>query len=268
MTRLTEDVDAGQLGLAGIPILPSAAAAQGFAGRGPETSILRFRGNDDDPLMMSASVSVSDSTNSAQAFGPIVGIAKWGSGKGGMIVAEFDVPGNNYPQTFLDGQGNVYLGGGVELSVPGSSLEILLRNDGNVIPAIGNVAIGSGVPSAFGTSSFGPGNKPKSDLFRTIWQVSAGIGSGLAAAGATDINVPPFAKTVRIFRASGGAVPTSPTIRVSLVRNGGRIIETYVVAADTPTPELPLPAGVFAIHIGNISAAEILQLAAIFTIGI
>lgn len=260
---LTHDVPQGNLGSSNVELPPAAAAATIQTGQGQIKPLVRFRGNDHDPQIVSASLYAFDKTNSANPFGPIVGIARWGSGLSNTHEAEFDLPANNYTQAQMITRSIVLKGGGAIISVPCSSLEVDARNDANYIPPIGDQAIGFSTISGFGSGAIGVGNRVSSPLFRTIWAVSGTAGNGLGAAASTNVNIPPFARSARVVRSGTAGIGNS--LRITQA-TAGFTADSFVVATDALCPEFVLAGGATFLTLLNTDAVEIRKMAVIFTI--
>lgn len=271
MNLLTRKAMMGQLGQSATRVPPAATAAKGSAGQGPPQPIVKFAGVERDPQVVTASVFVFDPSNGVTDYGPMVGIALWGSGNSDMHIAEFDIPGSRFTQGSLDQFGQVEQGGGAIISVPCSSLEMRVRNDGNFIPPVGTLAIGSSNINGFGSGAIGVGNQT-SELFRTIWMVNAaaGGGAGLGVGASTRANVPPYARTVRIMRLTdvAGAIQAN-AMRVFRVNKTTGTYDVFTVAANALCPEVPISGNDVQIGIINDDGAQqIDKAAAIFGIGI
>lgn len=203
---LLDGVNATLVGGPLIILPPAAAPTIGRLGQGALTSLVKF---DADigakhnaqklgrvPLVMTGSVFGSG------GGGPLVGVARWGSGNGYQQAMEFDIQ-LGFPEATLTpppAAGSTL--GGQLFSVPGTSLEIAGRNDANFIPGAGSTALGIGVgafPPSSGTASIGTGNRAGAGgaLTRTIYSY---FNPAVPVVGAFNVAVPAFAKRFRVLR--------------------------------------------------------------------
>lgn len=272
MNLVTKDVAQGKIGQASQTVV--AAATPGKRALGELRGLIQFRGQDEDPQVISASLYALQPSNVAFAPGPLVAIIGWGAGDGGQHVAEVDLPSTQYSQATKEAFGGIGVGNGSGciISVPCTTLEIACRNDGALIPPIGNTPIGSSIDGQ-AQAHIGVGNRASGSgqLFRTIWQVNGTAGNGLAAAATTEIVIPPFARSVRVMRGTvnnfgGAALGTAPAFRVGKVGINGQLVDPIVVAADAACPEIPLSGSDALLGITNTGGVEILVMYALFTI--
>lgn len=250
--RLGTGVNPGMLGgTTAVPIPPAVAAGVGIAGQGQAVNILQFRpsniasenGQEQNiaPEMITATVVGNGGT------GPLVGIARWGSGRSGMFTMEFDIPmpgaqGN----AFVITNTSVPTLGGVMLSVPGEALEISARNDANMKTRaqdapMGNSALGN--PLAY--AALGLGNRKSSNLYRTVFgvwnNVAVAPGGGLADAAFVTVNVPPFATAYRVFRSVGSGAGAGHISYQTLDTQGNQLDGPIDLAMGVLSPEIILP---------------------------
>lgn len=259
--------------------LPAAAvAAEGSRGQGQVISLVKFSSDTADkkdqlklgrvPLVLTASIAGNGGT------GPLVGIARWGSGNGTQQEMEFDIqqgfPLVTTPGVALRGRA----AGGTLFSVPATSLEIAARNDANFLPSgplgatpvsapLGTVA--DGVPSA--TASLAIGNRAGGKaLTRTLYALYAPAGPGMipGAGGELLIAVPAFAKRFRVFRNSAANSISIVTVNNSFTDIDG----PYNEAANTTPQTYELPGAASSIRIRNTGGTNILVLGAVFELGL
>ena len=177
---------------------PAAAAAEGAAGQGAWTTLVKLPGDvahrgdpqkiERVPLILTASVFAQVGT------GPVVGRAMFGAGNGTQQIVEFDVQ-IGAPLAQTPGITSAANTGGSILSVPATSLQVDVRNDANLIvsgPLTGgplSLKLGDtsqGTPLVTGSMGQGP-RSGSSQLTRTIYirnQAVAGVPAG------TSVQVP------------------------------------------------------------------------------
>lgn len=289
MSDLFKNADPNTIGNS-TTVFPRPSPAQGLAGLGEEKTVVKFQPSaqglrstdrqqdalqeqEGDPSVLTVSIYATPQNGSVFA-GPVTGIALWGTGSGMTNVAEFDIP-------VMTQRGPVTVPaitppeGGVQLSVPATSLEIRARDDANFVPPpiIGpNNAIGTIGSSAPGrepvlvTASIAVGVRPPhSRLTRTIWMVSTVLAAnGLTQNNSGTINIPPYASSFRVMRnANGSSSAASINVQIgsnSQIGNDGG----YNVAAGVLSPEFPLSGQEGTVTITNTDANTILSLAVVF----
>lgn len=240
------------------PILASGSAGKGALGQ--PVSLIQFSGSDKDPRVMTASVSAL--TNPG-ATGPYTGIVRWASGLGDQQQLEFDI----VCITNLLAQGLVSGQGGTQISVVGSSMEVLVRNDAGFRPngdpandPLGDPTLG-GIPF---TASIGVGNKP-SGLTPQRTVVAVNKVGGLAAAAFTIAIIPPFARSFRVFRSS--AAESISFAQMSLYGGGNQIDGPYNVGANVVAPSVELLGNASVIKITNTGGAALDVVGVVFQLG-
>jgi len=234
-------------------LAPAAAAAQGLPGLGPLVSLIQFGppiGAKHDPqklgrtpLVMTASVFGQGGT------GPIVGIARWGSGNGYQQSLEFDIE-LGFPQATFGGIPPGSTVGGQLFSLPGTSFEIAARNDLNFVPSAGSIALGAvlapPVPSQ-ASASLGTGNRASGGLglTRTVYGY---FNPAVPLVGTATIPVPAFAKRFRVFRSTGVVAAAAITV---LVTDGNFVIidGSYNEAAGAPPAIYHLPSAASTVQV-------------------
>lgn len=241
MSDLMEGQNPGSFGGTITELSPSAV------GPGQPSSLFQFRGDPNDPQMITVALNaIANNPNIGAPGGYVVGTASFGSGTSGAQKFEFDVPLRNANDGF---------GSGTLLSVPAANLEISVRNDGGVVPPGGtSVPLSSGgivTVSAAAATKPRPGNTP---LTRTIYGVLASVvGNGVAPGVTLSISVPAFAKSFRVLRSS--IATTAININVSSYLGGGIIDGPYVIAAGAAAPSISLPSGATTVSIQNDAAS-------------
>jgi len=297
MSDLFKGADPSTIGNSAQNVIAAANAAVAPNGYGQEKTVVKFipaanggwRTDDqnlqqeDDPLILTASLYAIPIPSNADPGGPIVGIALFGSGSGNTQVAEFDIPvirsdgplliSATQPQPFT---------GGVQISVPATSLEIRARNDANLIPlnsftsTIGaNEALdpaGSAVPIVV-TGSIARGLKPTyARATRTVWLVKLPDGGATFSPGKAAIGfIPPFATSLRVARSTGVNFPSVAPgqITVHLLGSDDSLSDAIVVPAGTMCPEIPLSGQFKSFVVENTDAAATFKrIAGVFTLGI
>jgi hypothetical protein len=256
MNLVTHDVDQGKIGQSAKTVPAANAASKGQAGLGPLTGIIQFKGQTEDPQMLTASIMGADPGNTGFTYGPLTAVIQWGSGNSDTHVAEVDI------QTTAGLGQLVGLIGGTVVSVPASSLEVSARNDGNFIPNVGNLPIGQPRDGAASALMAVGSRSSSGQLRKTNWAVLGTAGNGLAAAGQAAIVIPPFATGVRVFRSGG----TAMVVQLVMIAGGGLAIDPINVAANTPCPFIPLSNQVLAVQVTNSGPAEITSLFGLFDI--
>lgn len=250
--RLSTGVNPGMLGgTTGASIPPAPAAGVGVLGQGQAVNVLQFRpsnvtssdGQEQNiaPEMIVASVVGQGGT------GPLVGIARWGSGRSGMFQMEFDIPmpgaqGN----AFIITNTSVPTLGGAFIAVPGEALEISARNDANMKTRAQDTPMGNsqlGNPQAY--AALGLGNRKSSPLYRTIFgvwnNVAVAPGGGLVDGGFVTVNIPPFATAYRVFRSVGSGAGAAHVSFQTLDTQGNQLDGPIDLAMGVLSPEIALP---------------------------
>lgn len=194
---------------------------------------------------------VNDSTNYS---GPIVGIVEFGNGSA-LNRVEVDVPnGNNststtagafpLPSSWLAVAGTVPAGG-TSVSVPGSSVRVLARHDGNGRVWDPTVPISSNLHPVQVQAHISYGIRTAGDnrLFRTL-MVSNFLGA-VPLNTTNYVAVPPYAKSVVIYRVHPDGT-TLEAVTVNLLSRQlfglapGINIETVNIAVGANSPVIPL----------------------------
>jgi len=233
-------VQPGNVGGVGtnIPAAPAASPTAGsLLGIGPWTQLLKFVGQvraEDGtlcapPSAVTVAVSVLlQQSGEVNARGPFVGRVVWTSGNGAPNTAFFDIPPGVFPDP------SVLQQSGALFTVNADTVEVSAMNLGNYIPPGGNTVLGSDVPGkGWANISEGPrgGAIP---LTLTQW-AAFGVGAFVAPATARVI-VPPFAKSFRIFRASGAQAVVFQQSAPGFAAVDG----PYTIAAGVPSGTYPL----------------------------
>jgi hypothetical protein len=266
LPRLLDGVLKAQVGSPLMPLPLAAVAAVGQPGLGREQTLMNLGPNTDlhgrgthlglAPEVVTATVyGVGGGSG-----GPIVGIARWGSGNGVQQQIEFDVP---FAGSTLD---SLAFCGGAILAVPCTSLTILARNDGNFIPNAGGSPIGSSfgpVGPVFASTSIGMGPKQgNAQLTRTIWAINGG--AGLAPTGVVSVPVPPWAQRFRVLR-----YDASETIQVAMQTAGlDQCGGPFNEAANAQPAVYPVPSTCTAVNVKNTGAGAITNLLLVFELGL
>jgi len=252
-------------------LLPAApAAAVGSAGYGQLTTLFRFNPDVQKhgkpshlgrvPEILTASV------NGYGGTGPLVGVARWGSGNGSQQVCEFDIQ-LGFPFFLGSNPGGNAATGGVLFTVVGTSLQVDARNDANLIPnvGIGNAALGNaaiGPPLATGSMAKGP-RAGGAALTRTIVGTYAPGGPGLAPTTSVNMQVPAFAKKATIFR-SNAVEP----VQVSFTDlQGTQLDGPYNLAANAPSPTFVLQPNMLFVSVANTGGAALQVVGVVFELG-
>lgn len=268
---LLDGVGAGRVGSGSLAIPQAQAAAEAPAGQGKPVALIKFVGADrkgqdvgSSPHTLCGTIVAFSpvGTGVTHVGGPLVGIARWGSGNGSQAICEFDVPvstGISDPVA------------GALITVAGDSLELLVRNDGNLRPSTGSDPLNGGVttPTPSGSASIAIGNRAGStQITRTVYAMFNPGGAGLASGGLLAIPVPAFARTFRIFRHNEPIVAgTMPPVNVSV--GGTFVVEgPFLIAAGVQSPEFQIPGGCFTVICVNPGPGAIEVLGAVFTIGL
>jgi len=190
--------------------------------------------------------------------GPIIGIVEWGTG-GAFQRIEFNVPPAFTWRQNGDIGSPVQGQNGVTLTVCGSSIRVLGRNDARQPPANDPTAfIGPDLDGNFGAFISQDANvKPCSPLQRAFVVVS-GNGNALAALGGVSIGIPRFAKRVRFPR-----TPSTATIDVAV---GGDLAgSAYTVSIGAGSEgQIELSPLANTLTISNTSGGNITNLTAVF----
>ena len=271
----------GAFGKTGIPIPRSGNV--GVHGQGPLTSVLSFPGCPNDPQMLTATLYARTNLNAPDAgeglvamgnTGPLVCVAKWGSGESGQLFVEFDMPIGINASLVAPGQMGGDYGGGAVISVPGSQLEIGMRNDASLTPRAGDLSLGDTSDSnVFANSPTVSGNigvgtrSPSTSLSRTIWAVNGTAGEvpiGLTPGNHVDVILPPFAQTFAVLRNPGLAIGVS-----QINQFGTEIDGPYAIPAGVPCPEMVLNNATYFIRVLNSdNALALLKVAVVYGLSI
>lgn len=264
LPRLLDGLNKGLVGSPLIQLPLAAATGVGAKGQGPTRTLINL-GPDidlkDNPLKLGRVPVVLTATVfgvGSGAEGPLVGIAQWGSGNGAQQAIEFDIP-------LTGAQGT----GGALLAVPGTALTIAARNDGNVLPRVGDSPIGSifapfadkTTPAA--SASIGIGNKQSnSQLTRTVWAVNGG--AGLAPVGSVLVKVPTWAQRFRVLRFDAGN-----TIQTTIATLGSQTLSGPInEAANAPPTLYALPSGADTVQVTNTGGVALAFVAIVFELGL
>lgn len=274
--------DPGWVGGPAKPLPAASAAADGVLGQGPLVTLLQFQPDiteyaqsaDPSHAKLARLLTRSPRVLTASVFaqggtGPLIGVAQWGSGNGAQQSAEFDLPTAGFggslllsPNTLVDAQG------GVILSVPATSLNIVARNDANLIPPGGAQALGAAPPFVAlpqATASIGIGQRGnRQPLTRTTFAVFDPAGAGLAPAGTVLIFVPPWSKRGTIFLRS--AAQTATATIVDILNNN--IAGPYTTVASTAPVPFDIPPTAGRILLTNTGAGAINVLGVVFELGL
>ncbi|MES2211323.1 MAG: hypothetical protein V4515_14265, partial [Chloroflexota bacterium] len=259
-TGLMSGLDPGRVGGPAqiVPANPTVGTGIAPTGRGALVSLVKFQSDNRraglmviDPEVLTASIYAFGNSGAAgvlagQGFGPLVGIAKWGSGNSGEQSAEFDVPINSLVATQA---------GGTLLTVVGDYLELQIRNDASVKPRAGDATLGvNSQVGPFAGATIGVGNRPGSaPVTLTRWAAFNPAGGLAPGAPGAFVQVPPFAKTFRVFRSDAAQAVT-----VLVGQDGGQNMDgPYAIGANVPSPEYPLGSTAAFINITNTGAAAL-----------
>lgn len=193
---------------------------------------------------------VNDGTNYS---GPIVGIVEFGNGSA-LNRVEIDIPnGNNmtsgtsgplpFPASWLAIAGTVPSGGS-SISVPGSSVRVYARHDGNgrvwdpAVPISDNLQ----PVQVQAHISYGIRTSANNKLYRTL--MSSNFNT-VPINTPNYVGVPPFAKSLVLYRTDGSADPPFGLTVQLLSRQlfgliPGITLETFTIPAGTDSPVIPL----------------------------
>lgn len=264
VARFLLDQDEGNLGNqfggTNIEVPGLLPVAVGSSGPGEEKRILDFLGSSKYGALVTLAISAYYKPTSSNVFGgPVVARIEFGTG-GAWTELEVDVPFGAAPSGLTK---HPDLENGVLVSLPASSVRVMARNDGGVIPTnfisspIGDIRldrlVDGQVPNpvivkAFivkGTrSSFG-----RTGRFFPL----ASFAVATAIAGARYV-IPAFAKNVRFLR-----TPIAAPVDYAF-RNGfnGAVIDSGTVAAGVTSQLIPVPsqANTVEISIGGPGTTE------------
>lgn len=286
---LFKSADPNTIGNTAQSVLPSQDVAVAPNGYGEPKTVVKFQpaarggwrtineelAQENDPLVLTASVSAFAVENGIFA-GPITGIALFGSGSGATQSVEFDIPTATADEP--GGSLTNILRGGIQISVPATSLEIRARNDQNLIPdpvgGIDNLAIGTSTGlSVHVTGSIGKGVKPTySRTTKTVWLINrSALVAQFVTTNSGTIKVPPFATSVRVMRwSSVSAAAAQIDIRLVTAASGSAtFIDSITVPVGTLCPDIILGGHVRNISVVNTDAVNSIQaIAAVFTLAI
>lgn len=263
-------VASAKVGGPALELTPAAAAAAGVTGLGKPMVLMTFNaeknGQDEieDPRVITVAVcAVNPQGNSIG--GPVVGIIEWGVGNSAQFSAEFDVP----VQSGLSGASldNLLNGSGILLSVPADFVRVSARNDANLIPRAGGVGgelpIGDAGLVTRATAAMAVGSRGgNAKVPLTRYAVLNSGAAPLAAGASVVLAVPPFARSVQVFRSSAN--------------NGVGVSQTGTVALDgpinfavnAPTTPVPIVAGASTVTLTNNGPGTLTALGAIWEIGL
>jgi hypothetical protein len=253
---LFDGINATTVGGPFVQVPPAFAIAVGLAGQGRPVSLFKFNpeighksvshhGHEQvnslklgkEPQILTASIAMEGANGSVQPpTGPLVGIVRYGVGNGAQQVVEFDIQMGFPLFTVPAPIGQVQPSGGAMLTVPCTSLELLARNDANMILFGGTVPLGlqnSTPPQVTGSLARGQ-RTSTAQLTRTLYGVYQPGGAPVAA-GTIIIPVAARAVSFRIFRVTVGA------ITVNILDQCNNFVDGFVVAATDPCPEILLP---------------------------
>ena len=289
---LFSGADPSTIGNSCPPLLPAPKAAQGAPGLGQPRTVVKFQPSgiggyrtsnvtekqEGDTRVLTVGIYATPNPSNSNG-GPITGIALFGSGASGTIQVEFDIPvvtGNEdtFPSSFPP------FSGGVQISVPATSVEIRARNDASFIPPQTQTApaqttaigLASQTPITV-TAAIAAGTKPTyARAFRTVWLSFTPGAPFFAPGNVAACLIPPFATSVRVVRAATGALPAiNPPgeITVMLANSVGTSLDTVVVPVGTSCPEIPISGQAGTLFVRNTDAAiSDVAVAAVFTLGI
>jgi len=288
--KLFEGADTNTIGNSVI-ISPAASPSKAPNGLGQPKTVVKFqpaatgsrsgdRGLEEqetDPRVLTVSLYAQPNPPSATS-GPVTGIVLFGTGSGNTQIAEFDIPVmNNNIESAIS---SLPFAGGVQISVPATSLEVRARHDANLIPssilagtptsvAIGNPTGAVTPPPVLVTGSIAAGVKPTyARTYRTVWMFFNPL-VPLPVGDTSAIPIPPFATSVRVARAQGGVGGSSPQITIDVLTAFGNIDTGTIVPAGTSCPEIQLSGQSAILRVTDSDAAiTATAIAAIFTIGI
>ncbi len=223
----------------------------------------------------------NDTNDSTNYSGPIVGIVEFGNGSAFNRV-EVDVPNGNNMTSATSGpfpQPSSWLGiagavpaGGTAVSVPGSSVRVYARHDGNgrvydpAVPISQNLhPVQVQAHISYGIRASG-----SSKLYRTLMAANYGA---LPVGQTNYVAVPPFAKSLVMYRADGSGDPP-PGLSIGLYSRQlfgglyGILVETYTIAPGDPSPVIPLSGWIDKISVTQTDGVLAAGIFAVFGIGL
>lgn len=254
---VTEVLDNEELNIGRTDNIPSLnfvapnVAPNGEVGFGQEVRLLDVQGSSQRgrqiTLALSAFLKAFDNAGIGTA-GPVVARIEFGSGAVSHWL-EVDVPMG--APTFVDPASPVGAQtdeglGGVILTVPGSSIRVIVRNDGAALPedVLGDPVPGSlqmAENASLVTVQVHASYDTRPSLQRAAPRRSMTLTRGAAGlAGGVEFRIPPFARTMRIVRGTAFAVTINDFVPVQTNVGG---IDSIVIPAGVPSPEIEVPAG-------------------------
>lgn len=266
MHELMRDVGPGKVGGPLMPIPPAAVAAIAPRGRGGGVTLQQFAppvttDNGAHLTRPAEMITASIFAAGGPGSGPLVGVAKWGSGNGVQQQIEFDVQ-IGFPEPAVIA--NTF--GGAILSVPCTSLELVVRNDANLLPRAGDQPLGSTVNTPSATASLALGTRASTAaLTRTIYAVNLPAG-GFAAAATVDVGVPAFAQRFRMFRSSA-----NNAVQVTFLSTAGVFAPSsgpYTDLANVAPALYTIPANTSFLRLTNAGPGVLDVLGVVFELGL
>lgn len=264
-------------------VVPATVAAKAPDGVGQPKTVVKFQPSgiggfrttmmtdkqESDTRVLTCSIFAQPNPSNTTG-GPLTGIAIFGSGAGAPQTVEFDIP----VLTSTFDLASLPFSGGVQISVPATSLEVRARNDASLIPTSllpgtpPSVSIGGAKQTPIiVTGSIAAGTKPTyAKAFKTVWMFN-NAAAPLAPGGQTAVLVPPFATSVRVAR-SPHAGTTSGQLTVLLDSENANY-DMITIPAGTSCPEIPLSGSASILIVTNTDGAiSDDAIVAIFTLGI
>jgi hypothetical protein len=255
--RLFAGKNPGMFGGQSQNIIPAGAAAVAPNGFGANASLLQFRGSDNDPQMITASIMAQGMlVGGATGSGPMTGILSWGSGNGQNQSVEFDI---GCKGTF---NGRVFSPiGGTMISVPASRIDLQVRNDSNLLAQNGTgTSIGGNVIGVNVTAALAVGTKiSNTRAARTIWLFNDPGAAQFTPTNQVICNIPPFATSFVVMRDSA-----NQSISFELLGTSNQYDGPYNVAANVRCPETPISGWIDGIRITNTGSVGIERLSVLF----
>lgn len=182
--------------------------------------------------------------------GPLVGIIEFGNGSA-INRVEIDIPnGNNttsaslafYPSSWLAIAGSVP-SGGASISVPGSSVRVYARHDGNgrVWDPNNPISLNLNPMKVQAHISYGRRVAADSRLYRTL--MSSNFAGSVPTNTNNFIGIPPYSKSLIVYRPGLEAMTITLRSRQldgSIAPLPGVPIAVYHIAAGVNSPNIPL----------------------------
>jgi hypothetical protein len=226
----------------------------------------------------------NDANDRANYSGPIVGIVEFGNGSA-LNRVEIDIPnGNNIteapnnggafpsPASWIAIAGTVPAGG-TAISVPGSSVRVYARHDGNgrvwdpTQPISINTDPATGLPFSIqvqASISYGIRSSADNKLYRTL--MVSNFSGAVPTNQEVNVAVPPFAKSVTLYRPGLEALTVRLMSRQLFGIQPGINIEVYNIPVNVNSPVIPLSGLVDVIAVTNLGAPD--GIFAVFGIGL